>query len=131
MARLFALLVAVVVVATGSSCSGTDAAQSAPPDVIYYNGKFVTVDDKFSYAQAVAITADKFTAVGTNETVRRLAGASTRQIDLRELTVVPGLADNHLHSAGGGPGVDLSRTRSISEVLQAVAARVTQSTPGD
>ena len=38
--------------------------QNAAPDVIYYNGKVVTVDDQFSYAQAVAITGDKFTAVG-------------------------------------------------------------------
>ena len=29
-------------------------------------------------------------------------------------TVIPGLADDHLHDAGGGPGVDLSRTRSIA-----------------
>ena len=37
-------------------------------DLIYYNAKVVTVDDSFSYAQAVAIAGDKFTAVGTNET---------------------------------------------------------------
>ena len=81
------------------------------PDVIYYNAKVVTVDEQFSYAQAIAITGDKFSAVGTNESTRRLAGPNTRQIDLRGMTVIPGLADNHLHNAGGGPGVDLSRAR--------------------
>ena len=49
-----------------------------PPDVIYYNAHVVTVDDQFSYAQAVAIGGDTFTAVGTNESVRRLAGPKTR-----------------------------------------------------
>ena len=52
-------------------------------------------------------------------------------IDLKGRTVIPGLADDHLHDAGGGPGVDLSRTRSIADVLAAIAARVKQSRPGD
>jgi predicted amidohydrolase YtcJ len=101
------------------------------PDVIYYNAKLVTVDDQFSYAQAVAISGDKFTAVGTNEAVRVSAGPNTRLVDLRGMTVVPGLTDNHLHSAGGGPGVDLSRTRTIDEVLQAVSDRVKRAEPGE
>jgi predicted amidohydrolase YtcJ len=101
------------------------------PDVIYYNAKVVTVDDQFSYAQAVAITGDKFTAVGTNEAVRVFAGPNTRLVDLRGMTVVPGLTDNHLHSAGGGPGVDLSRTRTIDEVLKAVSDRVKRAEPGE
>ena len=104
--------------------------QSTPPDLILFNANVVTVDDRFSYAQAVAITGDRFTAVGANDHVRRLAGAATRQVDLRGLTVIPGLTDNHLHNAGGGPGVDLSRARSLDDVLQAVAARVGQTPPG-
>src|SRR6185503_17820795 len=101
------------------------------PDVIYYNAKVVTVDDQFSYAQAVAITDDKFTAVGTNEAVRVLAGPDTRLVDLRGMTVIPGLTDNHLNSAGGGPVVDLSRTRTIDEVLKAVGDRVKRAEPGE
>ena len=46
--------------------------------------------------------------------MRKLAGPSTRQIDLKGLTVTPGLTDNHLHNAGGGPGVDLSRARTLA-----------------
>src|SRR5258705_9114225 len=89
------------------------------PDVIYYNARIVTVDDEFSYAQAVDIAGDRFSAVGTNEAVRRLARPNTRQVDLRGLTVGPGLTDNPLHTAGGGPGVDLSPTRTIADVLNA------------
>ncbi|NBP40436.1 MAG: hypothetical protein EBV34_18770, partial [Betaproteobacteria bacterium] len=36
--------------------------------------------------------------------------------DLKGQSVIPGLMDNHLHGAGGGPGVDLSRTRSMADV---------------
>jgi predicted amidohydrolase YtcJ len=101
------------------------------PDVIYYNAKVVTVDEQFSYAQAIAVTGDKFSAVGTNESTRRLAGPNTRQIDLRGMTVIPGLADNHLHNAGGGPGVDLSRTRTIDDAIKAVGNRVRRAEPGE
>jgi predicted amidohydrolase YtcJ len=104
---------------------------AAAPDAIYYNAKIVTVDDKFSYAQAVAITGDKFTAVGTNDEVRKLAGPATKQFDLKGLTVTPGLTDNHLHSAGGGPGVDLSRARTLDDVLKAIGDRAKQTKPGD
>jgi predicted amidohydrolase YtcJ len=111
--------------------SGDQAAPATPPDVVYYNAKVITVDDRFSYAQAIAITGDRFTAVGSNDDVRRLAGPSTRQVDLTGLTVTPGLTDNHLHNAGGGRGVDLSRARTLRDVLAAIAVRVEHSTPAD
>jgi predicted amidohydrolase YtcJ len=117
----------LAVVAGGIVGVTAAARQSPPPGVIYYNGKIVTVDETFSFAQAVAITADKFRAVGGNDAIRRLAGPATRQIDLNGLTVTPGLTDNHLHNAGGGPGVDLSRARTLRDVLAAIGARAEQS----
>jgi predicted amidohydrolase YtcJ len=109
------------------------AAQSptAPADLLLVNGHVVTVDAQFSIAEAVAIGNGRFTAVGSNDSVRRLAGPNTVTIDLHGQTVIPGLADGHLHDAGGGPGVDLSRARSIADVLAAVADRVKRSAPGD
>ncbi len=108
------------------------ARQAAPaPDTILVNGHIITVDSRFSMAQAVAISDGRFSAVGTNAAIRKLAGPKTRTIDLHGQTVIPGLADNHLHDAGGGPGVDLSRTRTMADVLAAIAARVKQSRPGD
>lgn len=106
-------------------------AQAPAPDTILVNGHVVTVDAQFSIAEAIAIRGGRFTAVGSNAAIRRLAGPSTKVIDLHGQTVIPGLADDHLHDAGGGPGVDLSRARSIQDVLAAVAARVKQSRPGD
>jgi predicted amidohydrolase YtcJ len=106
-------------------------AQTQPADTILINGQVITVDARFSIAQAVAITGGKFTVVGTSAEIRKLAGPSTAVIDLKGRTVIPGLADDHLHDAGGGPGVDLSRTRSVADVLGAIAARVKQSRPGD
>ncbi len=126
--------IAVIVAIASVGYYTTRAAQGqsvSPPDAIYYNAKIVTVDARVSYAQAVAMTGDTFTAVGSNADVRRLAGPNTRQVDLQGLTVIPGIGDNHLHGVGGGPGIDLSRARSVDDILQAVAARVKQSKPGD
>jgi predicted amidohydrolase YtcJ len=104
---------------------------AAPADTILVNGHVVTVDARFSIAEAVAIADGKFTAVGTNAAIRRLGGPKTTTIDLHGQTVIPGLADGHLHDAGGGPGVDLSGARSIPDILALVAARVKQSGPDD
>ena len=99
-------------------------ATSPPPDLVLHNGQVLTVDGAFRVAEAVAITGGRISAVGSSSAILAAAGPATRRIDLKGATLIPGLMDNHLHSAGGGPGVDLSRARSIDEVLQAVAARV-------
>ena len=104
---------------------------SAPPDLVLYNGKIVTVDPSFAIAQAVAIGSGRFVAVGTNDAVRQTAGPATRQIDLGGRTVIPGLMDGHLHNAGGGPGLNLARVRSIDELLAAVEARAKKAGPGE
>src|SRR5262245_27222765 len=120
-------LLAVVTAAEALAAQQTPAA----PDTILVNGHVITADAAFSIAEAIAIADGKFIAVGTNAAIRRTAGPNTRVIDLRGRTVIPGLADDHLHDAGGGPGVDLSRARSIADVLAAVRARAAQSSPGD
>lgn len=120
-----ALRVCAVLLALGPA-----AAQAPPADLILVNGRIVTVDGAFSMAEAVAIRGGRFVAVGGNDAVRRHAGPGTRTIDLRGRTAVPGLSDNHLHNAGGGPGIDLSRARSIADVLAAVSSRARAAGPG-
>ncbi|HYJ94791.1 MAG TPA: hypothetical protein VEV86_09240, partial [Vicinamibacterales bacterium] len=58
-------------------------AQQPAPDVILSNGKIITVDERFSIAQAVAIRGDRIVAVGTDAEVAKLASPATRRIDLR------------------------------------------------
>jgi len=101
------------------------------PDLILINGRVITVDRNFSVAEGVGILGDRILTVGNEDQLRALAGPSTRVVDLKGNTVIPGLMDNHLHGAGGGPGVDLSRARSLAEVRAAIAARVEQSKSGD
>jgi predicted amidohydrolase YtcJ len=126
--RLFiaALLTAGFVTAALASAQPTPAA-----DLVLYNGRVITVDRAFSVAEAVAIAGDRIVAVGTTAAVRARAAAGARQIDLRGRAVIPGLMDNHLHSAGGGPGVDLSRARSLDDVYAAIRERAATTAAGD
>src|ERR1700730_3919105 len=72
-------------------------AQPPAADLILSNGKIVTVDERFTIAQAVAIRGNRIVATGTNQEMARLAGPNTRRIDLKSQTVIPGLIDNHIH----------------------------------
>jgi predicted amidohydrolase YtcJ len=104
-------------------------AQQPAVDVILSNGKIITVDERFSVAQAVAIRGDRVVATGSNQEISRLAGPHTRRIDLRGRAVTPGLIDNHMHLLRAGTtwqwevrwdGVD-SRKHAL-DLLRAKAA---------
>ena len=100
-----------------------------PADLILHNGRVVTVNSAFGMSEAVAVANGRITAVGSSADIMRLAAPTTRVVDLAGQSVIPGLVDNHLHGAGGGPGVDLSRARSLEAVLSAIRARVASSPP--
>jgi len=72
-------------------------ATAQPADKILLNGKIVTVDDRFTVAQALAIRGQRIVATGSNADMEKLGGATTEKIDLRGRTVIPGLIDNHAH----------------------------------
>jgi predicted amidohydrolase YtcJ len=75
--------------------AGLDAQQA--PAYIFHYGKVLTVDNSFSVAQAVAVTGNQITAVGTDAAVLPLAGNSTVKVDLKGRTMIPGLVDTHRH----------------------------------
>lgn len=104
------------------------ACNAAPPpvDLLLFNGNVITLEASTPAAQALAVDGDRIIAVGTDEELESLQ--ANLRIDLDGRTVVPGLADNHYHSIGGGPGVDLSRTRTLQEVIDRIAERA-QDTP--
>jgi predicted amidohydrolase YtcJ len=74
----------------------------ADADLILHNGKIVTVDSRFSIAQAVAMKDGAITAVGRDADVLKERGANTRVIDLKGRTVLPGLFDSHVHALEAG-----------------------------
>jgi predicted amidohydrolase YtcJ len=74
---------------------------NAQPDSVYFNGKILKVDAAFAVAEAVSVEGGRISAVGKSADLLAKAGASTRKIDLKGRTVIPGLIDNHLHYLRG------------------------------
>lgn len=102
-------------------------------DAILVNGKIVTVDDRFTIAQAVAIKGQRFIAVGGNAEIRKLAGKSTRVIDLKGKTVIPGLIDNHAHwiRAAEHDELRFDGVTSRKQAVKMLEARVHAARPGE
>lgn len=72
-------------------------AQSAPPDLILYNGKIFTSSPAKAFVQALAIRGERITATGNSARIKALAGIHTKEVDLGGRTVIPGINDAHLH----------------------------------
>jgi predicted amidohydrolase YtcJ len=110
------------------------AAQRTEADVILYNANILTIETAQPRAQAVAIAGGRFLVVGSNDDVRNMAKAGTRQVDLGGKTVVPGFIDAHTHPCYAGirhlRWVDCD-LRSIAEIQNAIRARAAKTPPGD
>ena len=72
----------------------------AAPSLILHHGRIVTVDKRFSIMEAIAVTGDRVSAVGTNEDILSLKDGATELIDLKGAMVLPGLMDSHSHPVG-------------------------------
>lgn len=110
-------------------------AQQPVADLILTNGKIVTVDDRFTIAQAVAVKGERIVAVGKDADIRKRAGKETRIIDLKGRTVIPGLIDNHAHfirvAEHWHQEMRLDGVTSRKQVLKMLAERVRAARPGD
>jgi predicted amidohydrolase YtcJ len=110
-------------------------AQQSAPDLILSNGKIITVDDRFTIAQAVAIKGDHVVAVGTNQEMAQLAGTNTRRIDLMGKSVTPGLIDNHMHLLRAGTTwlreVRFDGVESRKQAVELLRTRVKAAGPGE
>ena len=79
---------------------------SVSAEIILHNAKIAT-NGVPSFAQAIAISDGKVSAIGGNEKILRLRGPATRVIDGRGRTVIPGLNDSHMHPIRGGLNYNL------------------------
>jgi predicted amidohydrolase YtcJ len=81
----------------------TDASWAqSQPDKVYFNGTVITMDAANRIAQAVAVKGDRMVAVGSNDEIRTMAGAATKNHDLTGNVLLPGFYDCHSHFLGAG-----------------------------
>ena len=57
---------------------------------VFTGGTVLTVDRRFSQAEAIAIRGNQILAVGSDATVRAAAGADAQVVDLRGRVMLPG-----------------------------------------
>lgn len=70
---------------------------NAYPDLIVVNGKIVTMDERVTQVQAMALKNSRILALGTSDQIRFLAGPKTEVLDAKGRVVLPGLIDGHTH----------------------------------
>src|SRR3954464_1266708 len=118
-----------LVFAVAAACMVADVASAQNADMVVLNGKVFTADAGSSLQEGFAIRDGRFIAVGTSAAMRGHVGAATRVIDLQGRFVAPGLSDGHLHGVSGGPGIDLSETRSLDELFAVVGRAAKDAQP--
>lgn len=119
----FAFFLAMV---TAAACAGVSA------DTVIVNGKIFTANPSQSWIQAVAIRGDRIIAAGDTAAVSRLAGPSTRTIDVGGRTVVPGINDAHHHVAIAPPSdrLNLPFNPTLDQIGAALREQVATTTAG-
>ena len=104
------------------------------PDMTLAGGKIVTVDQKASIAEAIAIRDGRISAVGSSAEIRMLAGPRTTTVDLNGRTVIPGLIDSHLHAIRDGrtfvARLDWSSVSTLKQALDTIRAATRRTSPG-
>jgi predicted amidohydrolase YtcJ len=133
--RCFALSLGFVVLGAGFPLL---AAECPPADVILSNGHIITMGGERRVASALAIRDARIEAIGTNQEVAACTGASTRKVDLKGQTVLPGFIDVHTHAivwaeriVRGEIDAGYRSVHSIGEIRAAVAEHARTTKPGD
>lgn len=111
-------------------------------DLIVFNGKIATVDEKNSIVEAMAIKGDVIMALGKSADLLKLAGPQTKKLDVNGKMVLPGIVDPHWHLANF-KAEDFPETRGIRippassmeqtkrDIEEAIQKRVKEAKPGE
>jgi predicted amidohydrolase YtcJ len=84
-------------------------------------------------AQAIAITKNRITKVGTNQQIQPLISENTIVLNFEGKTVLPGLIDTHIHVADYGRclmWLDLTPAKSIAELQELIKEKAKQTLTG-
>jgi len=120
--RIFAILLLLPLIA------------NAQADLIIHNAKVLTVDAKFSIAEAVAVKDGRITKVGKNADILALKTDKTRVIDAGGKVVMPGLMDSHTHPLGSALSEwkePLPALRSLDDVFAYIRKKAETTKEGD
>jgi predicted amidohydrolase YtcJ len=100
--------------------------------LVVTGARIYTLNPRQPLASALAVRDGKILAIGDN--VDAYLGPSTRRIDARGATVIPGLIDSHVHMRSLGDSLeilDLRPTRSAEQIAAMVRDAARNRQPGE
>ena len=109
------------------------SAQSSNSDLVLLNAHVVTLNDKQSSAQAIAISGERIVWVGGTDEAKKLY-RTTRVMDLHGATVLPGIIDAHTHLINLGETLVRLNLKDIpteKEIIERVKQRAASAAPGE
>lgn len=119
--------------ALGLAMVGPGRAQTA--DIILLHGRILTLDERSSVREAMAVSEGRIAALGRSTEIMELAGRKTRVVDLRGRTVIPGLIDSHIHAIRAALSysveVNWIGSSSLEEALGRTREAARTAKPGD
>lgn len=89
-------LALVASVATVAGCGGGNEVKPKA-QLVYKNGKVVTLNQNDAIAEAVAVSDGKILQVGSSLDINAYVGPDTKVVDLGGKTMIPGIYDAHSH----------------------------------
>ncbi len=95
----------------------SDRSDAITPDLIFYNGTVITIEEDQPLAQALAVQNDTIVAVGSNEDILAMEGESTQLCNLNGRTLIPGIVDAHTHifnDAEGMMGLTMQEAQQLA-----------------
>ncbi len=106
---------------------------SIQADIVFFNGKIYTMDEKNTVAEALAAKDGKLVYVGKTADAMRFVSEKTRKVDLKGRAVIPGMTDTHCHILRAGLSelrAPIFMPRSVKELLEGVRERAGRLAPG-
>ncbi len=103
-------------------------------ELVLTNGKILKVDAEFGQASALAVDGGKIVAIGDEPDVANHITETTKVIDLKGRTVIPGLIDNHMHLVRAAQNwrqqIRLEGVLDYREALQRITTAAAKAKPG-